>query len=260
MSTLIAEKTEKDEREAQFWDKWADQFTDDQLREVGLNETNAENLCRVKLLGDVKGKRVLDVGCGTGVWSAILANRGAEVWGIDISPACVRVTLRRAGLQGVEKQVHAEVMSAEEMTFEDGFFDVVHGQDIIHHLDAEKFGKEIARVLKPGGVAVFKENCANNPFLMFARNHICGRWGIPRWSSDDEYPLTKENRAKFGKSFQRMQVEYPVFGCFYLFDAKIFKYRNRAITAFCKGADSFVYNFLPFMRSWSYRQTIAFYK
>lgn len=243
-------------REASYWDEQAAHLTEDQLRHetVTLDATNRR---RLALLGDVRGKRLLDVGCGTGLWSVLLAERGAEVWAVDISPGSIAVTRRRASLCDVSERVHSSVMSALELDFADGFFDLVHGQDIIHHLDAAAFGKEVARVLKPGGRAVFSENCANNSLLMFARNNLCGRWGIPRWSSDDEYPLTKERLNQFGQFFESVHVEYPEFLFFHYLDAKVFGYRNRPINRLCHGLDANIHFLLPFMRKYSYRQLIC---
>jgi ubiquinone/menaquinone biosynthesis C-methylase UbiE len=242
---------EVEEREAAFWDAEAEKAG------LDLDISAGDPLVRkrLELLGDVAGKKVLDVGCGTGFWSVYLAKSGASIWGIDISPKSIEVTKKRANAHGVADKVHAEVMSATKMNFPDGFFDVVHGQDIIHHLEADLFGREIARVLNAGGYAVFHENCANNPLLMFARNHICGRFGIPKWSSADEYPLTRAKLAQFGRFFQQTKVYFPVFLCFFFIDAKVFHYQNRLVTRVCRTIDGIIYR-VPFLRRYSYRQMI----
>jgi ubiquinone/menaquinone biosynthesis C-methylase UbiE len=254
--TEDGDSTSVEVREAAYWDAQASQISDSDLAAECVKSEPLDE-CRKRLLGDLTGKKVLDVGCGMGLWSAYLATSGAEVWAIDISPQSVEMAKRRAILRGVGDRVTASVMSAMDMQFPDGYFDVVHGQDIIHHLDADKFGREVQRVLACGGRAVFSENCANNPVLMFARNQICGRWGIPKWSSDDEYPLTRARLKAFSQFFQECTVEYPEFVCFHFVDAKLFRYKNRFVSWACHGMDHLIYCALPVLRPLSYRQVIC---
>jgi ubiquinone/menaquinone biosynthesis C-methylase UbiE len=252
--------TTVEQREATYWDQQAAQVSDDHLRSEPASETTASpdelTDAFLKLIGPVAGKRVLDIGCGTGAWAVHMARAGADVWAIDISPQSIAVAQRRAQLNGVSKSLHASVQSATASDFPDRFFDVVYGQDIIHHLDAHSFGREVARLLAPGGHACFYENCANNPILMFARNHLCGRFGIPRWSSDDEYPLTRAKLGDFARPFSGHTVHYPKFVCFFYFDAKLFRYRSRIVSWICTKADALIYRLFPFLRQYSYRQLI----
>src|SRR5262249_29611604 len=120
------------------------------------------------------------------------------------------------------------------------------------------FAREMARVLAPRGHAVFSENCANNPLLMFARNRLCGRFGIPKWSTDDEYPLTREKIAEIGSAFRRVHVEFPEFLFLHFLDAKLFASRRPLVTRVCRGFDAGVHRYLPSLRRYSYRQVIRF--
>src|ERR687890_847176 len=52
------------------------------------------------LLGDVTGLRIVDFGCGSGANTVLLANRGAHVWGIDISEDLIRLAGRRLQVSG----------------------------------------------------------------------------------------------------------------------------------------------------------------
>jgi SAM-dependent methyltransferase len=122
------------------------------------------------LLGDVRGRCVLDYGCGHGMASVVLARHGADVTGIDLSAGYVEEARRRA----IANEVTAEFRQAdaERLPFPDGSFDAVLGCAILHHLDLRRAGAELHRVLRPDGVAVFCEPWAGNPILEFARRYL----------------------------------------------------------------------------------------
>lgn len=98
-------------REAEHWDGVAHRVRDEELVTLPEIISKAERR-RLALMGELLGRRVLDVGCGSGEWSARLAKAGANVEGIDISAGMVDVTRRRADLLGVGERVTARVMSA----------------------------------------------------------------------------------------------------------------------------------------------------
>ncbi len=106
----------------------------------------------IGLLPDVAGKRVLDVGCGSGPLSVWLVERGAEVVGFDASPAMVRIAGAR-GLSGASFRV-ADL--AEPLTFlADDSFHMVVGSLVIHYLrDWVAPLRELRRVLTDDGVLV----------------------------------------------------------------------------------------------------------
>ena len=64
------------------------------------------------------------------------------------------------------------VMDAESMKFEDKTFDVVYGSGILHHLNIDKAYRELARVLKPDGVAIFIEPLGHNPLINLYRKKL----------------------------------------------------------------------------------------
>lgn len=115
------------------------------------------------LLGDVEGKHMLDLGCGMGEEVVYFARLGATVTGIDISQVGLSIAMDRARYNGVLDRVALARMSADALEFDDGSFDLVHGLGILHHVGIEAGLKEVKRVLKPGGTAVFLEPLGDSP-------------------------------------------------------------------------------------------------
>lgn len=96
---------------------------------------------------DLRGKRVLDVGCGLGMFSGRLAERGAVVTACDLGPNLVEATRRRVGCEAVV----ADALVLEEQ-FGAGAFDGVLSSECVEHTpDPERAVRQMCRVLKPGG-------------------------------------------------------------------------------------------------------------
>jgi ubiquinone/menaquinone biosynthesis C-methylase UbiE len=112
------------------------------------------------------GRRVLELGCGTGVFLEKTARSGATIHGLDLSKDLVAKA--RARLSGFSS-LTLEVGNAEKMPYPAASFDTVYGSSVLHHLNLDAALSEIHRVLKPGGRAVFTEPNILNPqvALMF---------------------------------------------------------------------------------------------
>ena len=168
-------------------------------------------------MGDVQGKRILDCGCGSGFSTMYLARKGAKVCAFDLSEEAVSVTRKRASLNGVSGQVSVLLSSLHHLPYPDRFFDALFGSFILHHVDLPLAAKEIQRVLKKGGKAVFVENSSRNRLLMFARRHLVGRFWIPKKGSADEYPL-EPKEIVFLKSRFDVKIAYADFVFFRMVD------------------------------------------
>ena len=81
---------------------------------------------------------VLEYGCGPGTRAFELADRGAVVHGIDISPVAIELARSEANRRGVSDRTTFSVMNAEALEFTPGTFDLVCGTSIIHHLDVSR--------------------------------------------------------------------------------------------------------------------------
>jgi len=122
-------------------------------------------------LGNVSGKNVLDFGCGDGYLSIVLAKRGAKVWAFDISKVSALVAKRRFAVNGTKDSCLILCASAFALPFKDNSFDHVVGVAVLHHVwfDMEQIGREIFRVLKSSGTAVFQEAFGNSRLLQVMR-------------------------------------------------------------------------------------------
>jgi 2-polyprenyl-3-methyl-5-hydroxy-6-metoxy-1,4-benzoquinol methylase len=132
--------------------------------------------CAARLMGDIRGKSLLDLGCGMGEEAIYFARLGANVTAIDISEIGIEVTQRRAAHNGVAERVDARVMRADPTEFPDESFDIVHGLGILHHLpNLEQSLREIRRLLKPGGMAIFLEPLGNSPVVESIKEWLLAR-------------------------------------------------------------------------------------
>jgi SAM-dependent methyltransferase len=151
------------------------------------------------LLGDVAGKTILDLGCGSGAKSMLLTGRGATIVGIDISVDLIRLARRRMAIHGTSREACFAVGSAHDLPVLDAAVDVVFGIAILHHLDLERVSREVHRVLRPGGRAIFQEPVRNSRLVRFVR------WLVPRRDvriSPFERPLTTADLSSFASRFE----------------------------------------------------------
>jgi ubiquinone biosynthesis O-methyltransferase len=124
--------------------------------EIGAITERLESQLILELVGDVGGRRVLDVGCGDGELALELTKRGAVVTGIDASAAMIDAAKRRATQHNVD--ITFQVGTAEQLPFSAERFDVVTAITILCFVDdAAPVFREIARVLRPGGRLVIGE-------------------------------------------------------------------------------------------------------
>lgn len=183
------------------------------------------------LLSDCRGKAVLEYGCGQGSSAFVLAENGARVVGIDIS----EVGISMAREQSEQKNLPGIAfiaMDAEATTFEDNAYDIVCGTGILHHLRTVPALKELARIMRPEGEAVFVEPMGYNPAINLYRKMT------PGLRTKDEHPLVKRDFASMEEIFG--ETRFVFFNLFSLLsvpfrDREVFPSLVRLLTAFDKG-------------------------
>jgi len=154
-------------------------------------------------LGDLSGTRLLELGCGSGDYTVMLARRGAHITASDISRQAGWYTRARADVNGVAERVQFCLANTETLPFADRSFDLVVGFGVLHHLNLNTATPEIRRVLRSGGRAVFREPMRGSWLLEFARNHLPYR---QKNRSPNEAPLTYEMIGAVGTHFRRTHI------------------------------------------------------
>jgi 2-polyprenyl-3-methyl-5-hydroxy-6-metoxy-1,4-benzoquinol methylase len=186
-------------------DFWNDVYTKTQPSLALDPETQKAVDAALEHFGDVRGRTILDFGCGTGATSLYFARIGANVIAADISEVAIESLAREARETGLSN-LQPRLISAPFMGGIDGF-DFIFGNFILHHLEpVEQFASELHDKLRLKGF--FWENNAASRLFVWLRNHAAGRLWIPKYGDDIESPLTPDELEVLRKYFT-VEVEYP---------------------------------------------------
>ncbi|MBU1151270.1 class I SAM-dependent methyltransferase [Patescibacteria group bacterium] len=152
------------------------------------------------MIGGVNGKKVLDVGCGTGRLVGDLLREGAEVYGVDVSEKMVEAAQKKFG------RAKFEVADACDLPFENESFDVVVAAFLIVHLKKpEDFFAEAYRVLRDGGVFVVSNiNQKKAPLLKAGGSR-------EKFYIDSHYHIPKHVLEKLENEFFKIEDEKFVY-------------------------------------------------
>jgi SAM-dependent methyltransferase len=148
-------------------------------------------------LGDLRGRELLDVGCGLGEASVYFALEGARVTATDISPGMCEAAAKLAAVNGVV--INTFVSAAEDLGLPAGRqFDVIYTGNTLHHADIPAMMDKLLPHLKPDGVFVSWDPVAYNPVINVYRA-LASQVRTP-----DEHPLRLRDirgiRARFAES------------------------------------------------------------
>jgi ubiquinone/menaquinone biosynthesis C-methylase UbiE len=170
-------------REKKFHNEWASNL---HLEKINLElafegSTAPENRFIMSHLGDVRGKYLLDLGCGAGESSVYFTLKGARCVATDWSPRMVSAARRLAQMHQVEIEI--SVLNASDIDYPDNTFDIVYAANLLHHVETDLALQEIHRVLKPGGVACLWDPLKYNPLINLYRRIAV------KVRTEDEKPL-----------------------------------------------------------------------
>jgi SAM-dependent methyltransferase len=153
------------------------------------------------LLGNVEGLIALDLGCGKEAENSIpLLMRKAKVISMDIAPKTLEVAKQSFEVNGYSDKAKLIRGNAVKIPLATDSVDVVFGIAILHHLvmDWASASREVLRVLKPGGRAIFQEPVRDSRLLNLVRQLIPIR---DPDVSENERPLNKKDFESFAKGF-----------------------------------------------------------
>lgn len=132
----------------------------------------------LSLVGNVKGKKILDVGCGSGIFMIDFAKMGAKVVGIDYSDKMLNSAKRELSRFKIPKSdFQLKRANAVSLPFKDKKFDVILASGLTDYLtmsENKKFIKEASRVLKKNGTLIVSYPIKESP-VAFLRSGI-GLW------------------------------------------------------------------------------------
>ena len=134
-----------------------------------LHNINPLRLQWIDGMANLKGRRVVDIGCGGGILADSMARKGAKVLGIDLASKALRVAklhALEAGTPDVEyREISAEALAAEQPEQ----FDVVTCMEMLEHVPRpESVVQACARLVKPGGWVFFSTINRNPKAFLFA--------------------------------------------------------------------------------------------
>jgi 2-polyprenyl-6-hydroxyphenyl methylase / 3-demethylubiquinone-9 3-methyltransferase len=164
-----------------------------------------------ELVGDLKNREVLDLGCGGGLISVPLLKMGAKVTGVDQCPASIEIVQSITNLKD-----SFFVGDATQLVFQPESFDVVLLADVLDHIpNYAKVLEEVSRVLKPNGL-LFVGTINRNPIAHFLTVTVAENLGyIPKGTHDPKlFIKPKELIAeaeRCGFHCLKIQGEWPEF-------------------------------------------------
>lgn len=158
--------TQVQSKEAHFHDEWAHSTPLEKItvREAFESPTAMENRFILRQMGDLRGKKILDVGAGLGESSVYFALQGALVTCTDLSPGMVQCAQKLAEFHQVK--IDGKVVPGEDLAMPENTFDFIYVANTIHHVtDKNALFKSMLHTLKPGGTFFSWDPLTYNPVI-----------------------------------------------------------------------------------------------
>ena len=210
--------TARQEREREFYSRYSEKHRDEEVvfdPVLGYERRPWNSYWRLyEVVGNAyqgPSQRLLDFGCGMGHASMCYAHIGYQVSGFDVCEENLDECRRKAERYGFADRTDFSAQAAEDLDYPDESFDVVAGLDILHHVEVDGALRQAHRVLKPGGLAVFRE-FVEVPVFDSLRNSRLGTFLVSNAPSledhrtEDEHKLNPEQMGMVMSVFPDVEV------------------------------------------------------
>lgn len=175
---------------------------------LGATTDRLEGEVLLTMAGELRGQKVLDVGCGDGFLTIAVWQRGATVVGADSSAAMLEAGRRHA--ESHRAQIMWVRAAAEHLPFRPGEFDIVMGMTVLCVIsDPQRAVREMARVLRPQGRLLLGELGKWSLWAIWRRWR--GWFGVQRWRAVHFFTLSEIRRLAEGAGLRLRLVR----GCIY---------------------------------------------
>lgn len=219
-----------------------DNYFDLPVRQAAERYARSEEFSEVvRLLGEGKGRSILDLGAGNGIASFALARTGWRVTAVDPDPShevgigAIRSLFEEAGLV-----ISLVQECGEDLPLADASFDVLHARQVFHHaVSLETMAKEAARVLRSGGVLLAtREHVADDKeqLAIFRSSHPLH----PLYGGESAYPVSRYVAAFEAASLRVIQVWGPAESILNFYPGSEAERQNvlqQMVAARCRGID-----------------------
>ncbi len=202
-SSASSSSQERKHAEEIFHDEWA---ASEDVTQINVRQRNeactAPEMRHIrKKLGELRGRTLLDVGCGLGEASVYFAMEGATVTATDISPGMCSATQCLASANGVSLTTH--VSAIEDLGLPTGHqFDIIYTGNTLHHADIAATLDNVLPHLKPDGVFVSWDPVAYNPIINIYRAVAT------KVRTEDEHPLRLRDVRAVTSRFATAEVSW----------------------------------------------------
>lgn len=197
----LTESQNRNIREEAFHNEWAESLdaANVPVDAAWTAATCPEHRWIRERLGELRGKRILDLGCGAGEGAVWFAKQGAEVVACDLSPKFLELVQALASVHSTTLVTH--VADADSIGLDADSFDIVYAGNLLHHVDIARTLDQIYYVLKPGGILVSWDPLKHNPLIKIYRRMATEVRTI------DEHPLSVAQLSEFRKRFSNVQYD-----------------------------------------------------
>ncbi|MGB1308518.1 MAG: class I SAM-dependent methyltransferase [Oceanihabitans sp.] len=185
------------------------------MKDATQTDTSWVGLYQGEFQNQIKGKKILELGCGDCVNAAVMAAYGAEVYANDISQKSGDIIEKLNANHNFKHDIQFIKGDFLKSEITNNFYDIVIGKAFVHHLTHQQeidFTEKIVSILKPDGMVRYFEPAVNNKFLDYLRwlTPVPGRPSklqakkFKQWQLNDPHP----DRDNSSKRYKEIGTKY----------------------------------------------------